>query len=118
MVAVIVSVLLSHLASPRVASAHGEAILYTVSGVFLVYQVALALILFDAKRLKNRRLLALGGYALALGALWKWIILSDLEIFSVLYALLTFGIPAVVAGGIYLVFRNGSDVHRTDKGKD
>ncbi len=99
--------MLSALLFPEPVLAHGEGIVYTVGAIFLAYQLSLALVLVNAQRLVHGRIIALGVYALAIGILWRAVILTDLEIFSLSYLLLSFGIPLVVTIGVYMWFRNG-----------
>lgn len=102
----VASALVLALAYPGIASAHGEAIVYTVLGLFIAYQIALAIFLLQAKGLERRRLLALSGYGLTLGVVWKFVILNALEFQSnALYLLFSFGIPAATVIGIYFALR-------------
>lgn len=104
----VTSAMLLHLTCPAVASAHGGPIVYivyAVLGVFVAYQIALAVVLRETKGLEKHRLLSLLGYGLTLVPVWIFVIL-DLEFESpVLYFLLSFGIPAVTAITIYLFLR-------------
>ena len=100
----VISALFLALACPGIASAHGEAIVYTVLGVFISYQIALVIFLLRVQCLERRRLPALLGFGLTLGVVWKFVILNASEFQSnVLYFLLSFGIPAAVVIGIYFV---------------